>query len=271
MLDFSQLPLLFDCHVHAPGLDGRFAFSWAPSIRTCDEMVGYLDRLSIRGAVLMSSQAAQATTAEEELAGNCELVELLKRYPGRFTAGITVNANWPDRTIEAMRRFRQEHGFVWLGECVGYIGKYSYDVPGWWQILDEAAKLDMIIHIHCTPGEMDRFAERYPEATFVYPHFGNRVDLPPLMNMLERRQNVYMDICGNQYLRMGVVEWAIRAAGPSRVLFGSDLTICDPATVIARVAFADVDNNTKGAIFSRNTLSLLAKRGVTFHFDEVPN
>ena len=115
---------------------------------------------------------------------------------------------------------------------------------------------------------MDRFAERYPQATFVYPHFGNRSELPPLMEMLQRRSNVCMDICGNQYVRMGVVEWAVRAAGPNRVLFGSDLTICDPATVIARVAFADLDNEAKGAIFSLNTLSLLARRGVTFHFEK---
>ena len=271
MLDFSRLPLLFDCHVHAPSLDGQSAFSWAPSIRTCGEMVRYLDRLSIRGAVLMSSQAAGATTAEEELAGNSDLVETLRRYPGRFTAGITVNANWPERTIEGMRYFRKEHGFAWLGECVGYIGKYSYDVPGWWRILDEAAKLDMIIQIHCTPAEMDRFAERYPQATFVYPHFGSRAELQPLMDMLERRPNVYMDICGNQYVRMGVVEWAVRVAGANRVLFGSDLTICDPATVIARVAFADFDDDTKAAIFSRNTLSLLARRGTTFDFAKGSN
>ena len=126
----------------------------------------------------MSSQAAQATTAEQEYAGNAELVEMLKRHPGRFTAGITVNANWPERAIDAMRYFRRDHGFAWLGECVGYIGKYSYDVPGWWKILDEAARLDMIIHIHCTPAEMDRFAERYPQAIFVYPHFGNRATCP---------------------------------------------------------------------------------------------
>jgi predicted TIM-barrel fold metal-dependent hydrolase len=151
---------------------------------------------------------------------------------------------------------------------VGYIGKYAYDTPDWWKILDEAAKLDMIIHIHCTPAEMDRFAERYPQATFVYPHFPSRNELEPLMDMLQRRTNVYMDICGAQYVRMGVVEWAVRAAGADRVLFGSDLTICDPATVIARVAVADLDDQTKHKILRHNVLALLARHGVTFSFDD---
>jgi uncharacterized protein len=268
MLDFSHLPLLFDCHIHAPSLDGTFAMSWSPilSIRTCDGLVRYLDRLSIRGAVLMSSAAALASSAEQELACNRELIELLRLYPGRFTGGVSVNANWPEQSIEGMRYFRREHGYAWLGECVGYMGKYSYDTPAWWQILDEAAKLDMIIHIHCTPAEMDRFAGRYPQAAFVYPHFPQRNELEPLMDMLQRRPNVYFDICGAQYVRMGVLEWAVRAAGPDRILFGSDLTICDPSTVVARVAFADIEDDFKRRIFGANALSLLARHGVTFPF-----
>ena len=104
MLDFSRLPLLFDCHIHAHSLDGSFAWSWAPtpSMRTCEDLVRYLDRLSIRGAVLMSSTAALATSADQEFAGNRELVELLRLYPARFTAGVSVNGNWPDQSIEAM-------------------------------------------------------------------------------------------------------------------------------------------------------------------------
>lgn len=265
MLNFSHLPPMFDCHVHIPSLDDSIAFCWAPPSPTCEGTIRHLDRLSIRGAVLMSSRATLAADPDQEFAGNNELVELLRRYPGRFTAGISVNANWPDRTIAGMRHFRREHGFAWLGECVGYIGKYSYDTPGWWQILDEAARLDMIIHIHCTPAEMDRFAERYPQATFVYPHFPSRNELQPLMDMLQRRPNVYMDICGNQYVRMGVLEWAVRAAGPDRVLFGSDLTICDPATVIARVACAEIEDDAKARLFAGNALALLARRGV--HLD----
>jgi predicted TIM-barrel fold metal-dependent hydrolase len=264
MLDLSGLPLMFDCHVHVPSLDGRFAFSWAPTSLTCQGTIRYLDRLNIRGAVLMSSQAAQATTADEQATGNRELLEVLRMYPGRFTAGITVNGNWPQQSIEEMRYFRREHGLAWLGECVGYIGKFSYDGPGWWRILDEAAKLDMIVHAHCTPAEMDRFAERYPQTTFVYPHFPSRPDLEPLMQMLQRRPNVHFDICGAQYVRMGLLEWAVRTATADRVLFGSDLTICDPATVIARVAFAEIEDDAKRAILGRNCLAMLARRGVSF-------
>lgn len=266
MLDRTKFPVLFDCHIHAPSLDGQYFFNWAPTIRTCEQMVQYLDRLGVNGGVLMSSRAAQAATADDEMAGNRELIDLLKRYPGRFTAGITVNGNWPERSVEEIRYFRQEHGYVWLGECVGYIGKYTYDTPGWWKILDEATSLDMVIHIHCSPAEMDEFARRYPQATFVYPHFPNRNELGGLMEMLERRPNVSMDICGNQYVRMGVVEWAVRSAGSQRILFGSDLTICDPSTVIARVEYADIDDEAKRRIFSGNVLDLLGKRGVRFAF-----
>ncbi len=267
MLDLSGLPLAFDCHVHVPSLDGRFFFSWAPTVLTCHQTIRYLDRLNIRGAVLMSSQAAQAVTADQQAAGNRELLEVLRMHPGRFTAGITVNANWPQQSVEEMRYFRREHGFAWLGECVGYIGRFSYDSPGWRQILEEAAKLDMIIHVHCTAAEMDRFAERYPQTTFVYPHFpSNREALPGLMEMLQRRPNVYFDICGAQYVRMGLLEWAVRTATADRVLFGSDLTICDPATVIARVAFADIDQEAKRRILGANTVSLLARHGVEFAF-----
>ncbi len=51
------------------------------------------------------------------------------------------------------------------------------------------------------------------------------------------------------------------------VLFGSDLTICDPATVIARVACADLDDPVKHKILRGNALSLLKRHGVTFDID----
>jgi predicted TIM-barrel fold metal-dependent hydrolase len=229
-------------------------------------MVRYLDRLGVNGGVLMSTRAGWASNSQDELAGNRELVDILNSYPGRFTAGITVNGNWPEQAVEQIRRFRREHSFVWLGECLNYIGKYTYDTPGWWKILDEAAALDMIIHIHCTIAEMDEFARRYPQATFVYPHFPVRNELQNLMDMLERCPNVYFDISGNQYVRMGVLELAVRVAGPERILFGSDLTICDPSTVMARVFYADIEDDVKRRIFSENAIGLLAKRGVALGF-----
>ena len=85
------------------------------------------------------------------------------------------------------------------------------------------------------------------------------------MEMLQRRPNVYMDICGNQYVRMGVVEWAVRAAGANRVLFGSDLTICDPATVVARVAFAGIDDDAKPRDFQPERAVAAGQAGCDVH------
>jgi len=53
----------------------------------------------------------------------------------------------------------------------------------------------------------------------------------------------------------------VKTIGPDRVLFGSDFSINDPATVIARIKHAFLSEDEKAKILSLNVRELLKKAG----------
>jgi predicted TIM-barrel fold metal-dependent hydrolase len=195
-----------------------------------------------------------------------EIARVIDRYPGRFTGGIVVNPRWPDEALQEITYCRRELNFACLGECTAYMSGYSYDDVGFAAMVERAIELGLLVHVHAAAKEIDAMALRWPAATFIMPHFPEMGGLADLEGLLRQRSNVYFDICGSQYVRMGLLEMAVSAAGAERVMFGSDYTICDPATVIARVAYADISEQARAQIFSRTILKLLAERGVTFTF-----
>ena len=58
---------------------------------------------------------------------------------------------------------------------------------------------------------------------------------------------------------MGVLEYAVKTIGPDRILFGSDFTINDPSTVIARIQNAFLSEEVKRKILTENVEALLKK------------
>ena len=67
------------------------------------------------------------------------------------------------------------------------------------------------------------------------------------------------DTSGYGHDRVGVLEYAVEKIGPDRILFGSDFSINDPGTVIARIRNAFITEEQKAKILSGN-LELLLKK-----------
>lgn len=256
-MDFVGLPAVFDCHVHVP--DG-VNLEWAPATAGVAAMFEHLRRVHVGGAVLMSTRALMAKTAGEMVQANWDLVEICRAAGQGFVPGLTVNGNWVDESLEQMRQWRGK-GLCWVGEICGYLAGFTYDTPAWRRILEEATRLDMVMHVHCETDEMDRMAAEFGQTTFVLPHFPQRGGLAGLVEMLGRRDNVYFDICGSQFVRMGVLEAVVGEIGAGRVMAGSDFTGCEPATVIARVIFSGLGEEQKRQVLSGSALELLSRHG----------
>ena len=257
-MDFTGLPQILDCHIHIP--DGK-NMEWAPATPDIPMMMHYLRRVHVGGGVMMSTRALLAESAQEMVEANHSLAQLISQNRGAWTGGLTIHPKWLDESVSLLRFWRDE-GMAWVGECCGYISGYRYDEPNWITLLEEAHRLHMILHIHCDTAEMDTMAGRFPDMPFVLPHFPSRDQMPALLAMLQRRANVYFDICGSQYVRMGYLMSMVNAIGARRMLFGSDFTICDPSTVIARVAFESMKESQKRQIFSGTLMELLKRHGV---------
>jgi predicted TIM-barrel fold metal-dependent hydrolase len=208
-------------------------------------------------------RALLAQIPEEVAAGNDEMALAARAYPGFIVPACQVNPNFPGDAITELRRCREELGTVWLGELCGYIGGYSYTTTAFGDVLHLATELDMVVQIHNdSASDMARLCADFPQTTFVLAHIGDSPEeVEERIGLAARFPNLYLDICGHGYQRMGVLELAVRQAGSGRVLFGSDYTINDPAGVIARIQAADFDTQTKAGLLGGNCFRLLGEHG----------
>ena len=153
---------------------------------------------------------------------------------------------------------------VWIGELCAYASNYSYHTPAFSEAMLLAAQLNMVVHIHNDDIEdMDRLCRQFPDTTFVLAHLGDEPEqVTRRIELGARFANLYLDICGNGFERMGVLEQAVRVVGAERILFGSDFTINDPSGVIARIQHADFDEHTRQKILGGNLIRILAEHGI---------
>ena len=67
--------------------------------------------------------------------------------------------------------------------------------------------------------------------------------------------NVYLEICSGFSLR-NKIEDAVEAVGAQRVLFGSDMTLLDPASSLGMVLDAEISSEEKKKILYKNAEEL---------------
>lgn len=253
--------MILDCHVHlpSPGLN----LEWEPCTPGIEAAVAYLRRCGVTGIIANSMRALIAHTPDEVAAGNDEMALTARAIPGFVIPACQVNTNFPGDAIAELRRCHEELGMVWLGELCGYIGGYSYNTTSFGDVLQLATEMDMLVQIHNdSVGDMTRLCADFPHTTFVLAHLGDSPEeVEERIGLAARFPNLYLDICGHGYQRMGVLELAVRQAGSGRVLFGSDYTINDPAGVIARIQAADFDAQTKTGLLGGNCARLLGEHG----------
>jgi len=251
--------MIFDCHVHLPSPGLKRTLEWKPCTKDIDAAMVYVRRCGVDGIVASSTRALLAQTPEEVHAGNDETAQAARQYPGFVVPACQVNTNFPQQAIEELHRCKSELGMIWVGELCGYIGGYSYDTPSFREAIRAATEMNMIVQIHHDSAEdMARLLADFPKTTFVLAHLGDAPEeVEERIGLAARFPNLYLDICGHGYQRMGVLELAVRQAGSKRVLFGSDFTINDPAGVIARIQAADFDTETKDGLLGGNLQRLL--------------
>jgi predicted TIM-barrel fold metal-dependent hydrolase len=120
----------------------------------------------------------------------------------------------------------------------------------------------MVLALHTEQGEMEYITQKFPEATIAFAHFGDdheSEDIFKRIDMVAKNPNYYLDTSGYGHDRVGVLEYAVKTIGPDRILFGSDFSINDPSTVIARIKNSFLTAEQKQKIFSGNLVGLLKK------------
>ncbi len=252
---------VFDAHLHCP-TEGGHVWQWYPVTRTFEEFARYLDRTGVGRGIINSVRCQEAKTPAEFIAGNREVARYVEKYKGRFLGACVVNPLFIDEALREIEDCRRQFGFAWVGELCNYMAPFEYTLKEFESLVDQVVKNNMVLDVHTELTEMEYIIKKFPQATIVFPHFGDGHEYDHIfkrIDLVAQNKNCYLDTSGYGHDRVGMLEYAVKTIGADRVLFGSDFSINDPGTVIARIENAFLTEEQKRKIFSENLRSLLRK------------
>ena len=258
--DEQDLFRVFDCHLHCPAEQGE-KWQWYKVTSNFDDFVSYLDKTGVQRGII-NSQRSFGKTPEEFIAGNREVACYVEKYKDRFLGACVVNPLYIEESLKEIEYCHDKLGFVWVGELCNYMVPYLYSVKEFEMLVDQVIKLNMVLALHTEKGEMEFIAQKFPEATIAFAHFGDDHEYEDIFRRIDtvaQNPNYYLDTSGYGHDRVGVLEYAVKTIGPDRILFGSDFSINDPGTVIARIRNSFLTVEQKQKILSGNLLELLKK------------
>jgi len=252
---------IFDSHLHILG-DNDFIWQWNRVTTDMDDFVRYLDLCGVDKGIITSARSEVSDSPSEFIKGNREVLKYAEKYKGRFVPACCVNVSFLDESLREIEDCYYKYDIVWIGELCNYAAKptYEYNSDAFVQIVKLAKKLNMVLDIHTNVKEIETVSELYNDSIMVFPHLGSsREDIIRRAKAVSKMKNGYMDISGSGIERVGMLELVCNIIGPDKVLFGSDFSINDPGSVIARVNNAYISENEKEMIFHKNVENLLKK------------
>lgn len=250
--------VLIDAHVHLP-LGGE-TYQWFPFTRGRRDYFRYLEEAGVTRFLAFPSGGPDIADT------NRRMYCFWQTHPKLVSPSVRVNPRMAEVSTRQMSEYRKK-GVVWVSELAAYMGKYTYYEPGFRSILDAAEDLNMIVNVHLLKKDEGRFRkyfERYAELTFVLPHlWDDRRLVVEKAELARQYPNVYVDLSGYGVDRLGLWEYAIRAAGVDKVLWGSDYPINDPAIYAARLETLRIPAKDKEKVRRGNFIRLMADHGAS--------
>lgn len=250
----------FDAHLHCPSENGE-VWQWHPVTRTMEEFVRHLDRTGVQRGIINNVRCQLAKRPADFIAGNREVARYVEKYKGRFLGACVVNPLFIDEALREIEDCRNQLGFVWVGELCNYTIPYQYTVQEFELLVGQVVKQKMVLDVHTTLPEMEYIIGKFPQATIVFPHMGEHSSIFKRIELVARHKNCYLDTSGAGENRMGMLEYAVQTVGDDRVLYGSDFSINDPATGLARIRHAYLSEAQKRKVLRGNLEALLKRVG----------
>ncbi|HXT05155.1 MAG TPA: amidohydrolase family protein, partial [Casimicrobiaceae bacterium] len=166
--------------------------------------------------------------------GNDAMLALGEREPDRVRMFVTVNPNYTDHALHEIDRCAARGA---IG--VKLLASRRADDPLLDPIAAEAGKRGFPILHHIwqhrqrewptqeiSDGlDLARLAVRHPGTSFILAHIGGGGDYMHTFPAVVDCPNIYPDLSGSGADR-GMLDAAVAALGASRLLWGSDLTMC---------------------------------------------
>ena len=177
--------------------------------------------------------------------GNDAMLALCAREPDRVRMFVTVNPNYTDHAVAEIERCVARGA---IG--VKLLASRRADDPLLDPVACAAARhgLPVLHHIwqhrrrewpsqEISDGtDLARLAQRHSDVSFILAHIGGGGDYMHTFPAIVDTPNIYPDLSGSGVDR-GMLDAAVSSLGASRLLWGSDLTMC---TGLAKLRALDV-------------------------------
>lgn len=205
---------------------------------------------------------------------NDYVIEAVRAHPDRFIGFACVSPEVPGAIPELERCL--DAGLVGCGEL--FPDGQAFDLVesrGLDEVAGVLVERGLPLNVHSnepvghkypgkgetTPGPCYEFASRHPDLVTIFAHMGGGLFLYEMMTEPRRvLANVYYDTSAVPYLyRRDIYSVAAAAAGPEKLLFGSDFPLISPRRYLEDTF--DLDQTIRAAIFGGNAATVLGLDG----------
>jgi predicted TIM-barrel fold metal-dependent hydrolase len=239
--------MIIDCHCHA----GKGDLMTAPW-NTDAPLELYLRRA--RGAgidktvvfALFHSDYAQA---------NAQVARIVARHPDRLIGFVFVHA-----TRDSGRIFKMVQHAVTQWKFHG-IKAHGHEAMPTRELCETARAfhLPLLVDVAGQTQVIEMLAPQYPDVNFIIPHMGSFGDdwkaHQQVVDQLVHYPNVYADTSGVR--RFDYIVQAVKRAGPTKVLFGSDGPWLHPGVEIHKIRLLGLPPEQEALILGGNARRLM--------------
>jgi uncharacterized protein len=239
--------MIIDCHCHAGKGDGLTG-PWDTDA-SLDAYMRRAAEVGITRTVLL------AAFHSDYLIANREVARMVRARRDRFYAFAFVHALRDRGRIRSMvQEAVEQHGFAG-------IKVHRYDARISREICETARefRLPVLYDVMGEVSVVELLATEYPRVNFIIPHLGSFADdwaaQSSLIPHLQRYANVYTDTAGVR--RFDLLARAIEAAGPHKVLFGTDGPWLHPRVELEKIKALRLNEHDATMVLGGNLLRLI--------------
>jgi uncharacterized protein len=239
--------VIIDCHCHA-GIGDLMTFP----ANTAAPLDKYLRRAR---AARIDRTIVFPVFNTDYRAANAALARIVTAHKGRLIGFASVHPKGDrGRVLAILRQAVAE----WRFRGIKIHGHDSLPTR---EVCDAARRLNvpLLIDVFGEPQAAEMFAAQFPDVTFIVPHLGSFGDdwkvIRQVIDLIARRPNVYTDTSGVRNFDL-LVE-AVRRAGPSKILFGSDGPWLHPGLELEKIRLLGLPPTQEALILGGNIRRIL--------------
>ena len=225
---------------------------------SADSMLRVMDRCGVRLAVVSATYAIGV----DAVAGNAQVVAMVRQHPGRFAGYAVFNPHAPESLTDVER-------LLDMPSMVGIkihpdVQAYAADGPLYAPIWELAARRAAPVLTHTfvdspfsDPLMFAAIAARWPEVVMLLGHSGVTGEgHRRAMQVAGAHRNVYLELCGS-FTTGHWIRQMVERVGAQRVLYGSDFPFIELRYALGRVVFAGLPDADLALVLGGNARRIL--------------